>query len=58
MNFDYPLANDDRLKVVESFSVTSTYLIDAKGIIRQRWLDEIHRRVDGVTILEVLKQLE
>ena len=51
------LANDDQLNVVDKYSVTSTYLIDSKGIIRARWLDQIHQRVDGGPILEALKEL-
>ena len=58
MNFGYPLANDDRLNVVDTYSVTSTYLIDANGIIRSRWFDEVHRRVDGVSVIEALMRLE
>ena len=58
MNFGFPLANDDRLNVVDKYSVTSTYLIDSKGIIRARWLDRVHQRVDGATILEALKELK
>ena len=58
MNFDFPLANDDRLGIVDRYSVTSTYLIDTQGIIRARWLDEIHRRVDGPAILAAVKELQ
>ncbi len=58
MNFGFPLANDDRLNVVDKYSVTSTYLIDSKGIIRARWLDRVHQRVDGASILEALKELK
>ena len=58
MNFGFPLANDDRLNVVDKYSVTSTYLIDSKGIIRARWLDRVHHRVDGATILEALRGLK
>ena len=58
MNFGFPLANDDRLNVVDKYSVTSTYLIDSEGIIRARWLDRVHQRVDGATILEALKELK
>ena len=58
MNFGFPLANDDRLNVVDKYSVTSTYLIDSKGIIRARWLNAIHQRVDGDTILEAIKELD
>ena len=56
--FGYPLANDDQLNVVDKYSVTSTYLIDSKGVIRARWLDRVHDRVDGATILKTLEQLE
>lgn len=58
MNFGFPLANDDRLNVVDKYSVTSTYLIDSKGIIRARWLDRVHQRVDGASVLEALKELK
>ena len=57
MNFGFPLANDDQLNVVDKYSVTSTYLIDSDGIIRARWLDRVHDRVDGVTVLKALKEL-
>ena len=33
-NFDFALANHDVLDVVGKYSVTSTYLIDKKGIVR------------------------
>ncbi len=55
--FGYPLANDDRLNVVDNYSVTSTYLIDSNGIIRARWLDRVYDRVDATTILKTLKEL-
>ena len=58
MHFGFPLANDDRLNVVDKYSVTSTYLIDSEGIIRARWLDQIHQRVDGDSVLEALKELK
>jgi peroxiredoxin len=58
MDFGFPLANDDRLNVVDKYSVTSTYLIDKDGFIRARWLDRVHDRVDGATVLEALKRLE
>jgi len=51
------LANDDKLRVVDKYSVTSTYLIDKQGIIRGRWLDRIHQRVSARTILSKLKTL-
>ena len=57
MNFGFPLANDDRLNVVDKYSVTSTYLVDSRGTVRARWLDRIHQRVDGATILEALRGL-
>ena len=57
MNFGFPLANDDQLNVVDKYSVTSTYLIDSDGIIRARWLDRVHDRVDGVTVLKALTEL-
>ncbi|MBT3341533.1 MAG: redoxin domain-containing protein [Gemmatimonadetes bacterium] len=57
MNLGYPLGNDDRLNVVGSYSVTSTYLIDAQGVVRARWFDRVHARVDGATILAALKEM-
>ncbi len=57
-NFSFALANDDVLDVVGRYSVTSTYLIDKKGIIRARWLDRIHDRVQAQTILEAVNKLE
>lgn len=56
-NLAFPMANDDRLKVVEKYSPTSTYLIDRHGIIRARWLDTIHQRVQPEAILEALSRL-
>lgn len=53
----FPLANDERLRVVSKYSPTSTYLIDRHGIIRARWLDAIHRRVTPDQILEALEKL-
>jgi len=58
MNFGFPLANDERLNVVDKYSVTSTYLIDSKGIIRARWLDRVHDRADGASILQALRKLK
>ena len=57
-NFSFALANDDVLKVVGNYSVTSTYLIDKKGIIRERWLDQVHARVSAQTILKAVKNLK
>lgn len=57
-NFSFALANDDVLNVVDKYSVTSTYLIDKKGIIRARWLDQVHERVEAKTILEAINKLE
>ncbi len=57
LKLGFPLANDDRLRVVGKYSVTSTYLIDRQGIIRARWLDSVHKRVDGATILKALQKL-
>lgn len=57
-NFSFALANDDVLNVVDKYSVTSTYLIDKKGIIRARWLDQVHERVTAKTVLAAVKKLE
>ena len=51
----FPMANDDRLQVVDKYSPTSTYLIDRHGIIRARWLDSIHGRVGPDAVIEALK---
>ncbi len=56
-NFSFALANDDVLHMVGMYSVTSTYLIDKKSIIRARWLDQVHDRVQAQTILEAVKKL-
>ncbi len=56
--FSFALANDDVLKVVGKYSVTSTYLIDKQGIIRARWLDRVHDRVKAETIIEAVKKLQ
>ena len=56
--FSFALANDDVLRVVGKYSVTSTYLIDKKGTIRARWLDQVHERVQAQTILKAVKKLE
>ena len=56
--FSFALANDDVLKVVGKYSVTSTYLIDKKGIVRARWLDRIYDRVQAQTILDAIRKLE
>ena len=57
-NFSFALANDDVLNVVDKYSVTSTYLIDKKGIIRGRWLDQVHDRVEAKIILQAVNKLE
>ena len=57
-NFSFALANDDVLNVVDKYSVTSTYLIDKNGIIRARWLDQVHKRVTAKTVLAAVKKLE
>ncbi|MCI0538144.1 MAG: hypothetical protein L0Z50_23300 [Verrucomicrobiales bacterium] len=54
----FPMANDDRLQVVDEYSPTSTYLIDRQGIVRARWLDSIHDRVQPDKILEALARLQ
>ncbi|MBI2924353.1 MAG: redoxin domain-containing protein [Verrucomicrobia bacterium] len=56
-NLQFPMANDDRLQVVDKYSPTSTYLIDRHGIVRARWLDSIHQRVQPEAILEALSRL-
>ena len=56
-NLTFPMANDDRLRVVDKYSPTSTYLIDRHGVIRTRWLDSIHERVAAERIVEELVQL-
>jgi len=53
----FPMANDDRLQVVDKYSPTSTYLIDRHGIIRARWFDSIHRRVEPEAIIGALEKL-
>lgn len=53
----FPMANDDRLQVVDQYSPTSTYLIDRHGVIRARWLNAIHDRVGPEPIIEELKKL-
>jgi peroxiredoxin len=57
-NYSFHLANDDRLNIVDRYSVTSTYLIDKKGVIRGRWLDRIHGRVGGAEIRKAVEGLE
>lgn len=56
-NLAFPMASDDRLRVVDKYSPTSTYLIDRHGIIRARWLDAIHDRVGPEAILIELQKL-
>jgi len=51
------MANDENLQVVDKYSPTSTYLIDADGIVQARWLDRIHSRVGTESIIEALKRL-
>ncbi len=53
----FPMANDDRLQVVDKYSPTSTYLIDRRGVIRARWLDSIHDRVGPESVIEALTKL-
>ncbi|MCI0744007.1 MAG: redoxin domain-containing protein [Verrucomicrobia subdivision 3 bacterium] len=53
----FPMANDDRLKIVDKYSPTSTYLIDRHGVIRARWLDSIHNRVGPDAIIKALQKL-
>lgn len=54
----FPMANDDRLNVVTHYSPTSTYVIGSDGVIRARWLDQIHKRVGAGDILAELRKLE
>ena len=54
---EFPLANDERLRVVTKFSPTSTYVIDRQGVIRARWLNAIHARVSAAEIVKALEQL-
>ena len=54
----FPLANDDRLRVVDKYSPTSAYLIDSSGIVRARWLGAVSDRVDGDGIIEALSKLD
>ena len=56
-NINYPLANDDRLRIVDKYGPTSTYLIDSAGIVRARWLDAVHERVDHGGIIKALSKL-
>ena len=56
-NLTFPMANDERLQVVDNYSPTSAYVIDADGIIRARWLGSIHERVGPEAIIEALKKL-
>ena len=56
-NLGFPLGNDGDLNVVPQYSVTSTYLIDREGVIRGRWLDRVHDRVGGATLLAAVRQL-
>ncbi|MCI0745251.1 MAG: hypothetical protein L0Y58_07590 [Verrucomicrobia subdivision 3 bacterium] len=53
----FPMANDDRLEVVDKYSPTSTYLIDKRGIVRARWFDTIHLRVGSQALLQQLEEL-
>ena len=46
-----------RLQVVDNYSPTSAYVIDADGIIRAPWLGSIHERVGPEAIIEGLKKL-
>ncbi|MBU6401796.1 MAG: redoxin domain-containing protein [Verrucomicrobia bacterium] len=56
-NLAFPMANDDRLQIVDRYSPTSTYLIDRHGIIRARWLNSIHNRIGPEAIIEALSKL-
>ena len=53
----FPMANDDRLQIVDKYSPTSTYPIDRHGVVLARWLNSIHDRVGPEAILEALKKL-
>ncbi len=55
-HLDFHLANDERLQVATAYSPTSTYLVGLDGKIKARWLDRIHDRVAGETILEAMKK--
>jgi peroxiredoxin len=56
-NLGFPLGNDGDLQVVTHDSMTSTYLIGPDGVSRARWLDRVHDRVSGATILTALNAL-
>jgi len=50
----FHLANDDRLEVATAYSPTSTYLIGLDGMIKARWLGQIHERAGGKAIIEAM----
>jgi len=51
------MANDERFQVVDKYSLTTAYVIDANGIIRARWLGSIHQPVGAEAIIHVLNTL-
>ena len=53
----FPMANDERLEVVDKYSPTSTYLIDQDGVIRALWRDKIHKRVTADEVLAAVAKL-
>ena len=52
----FHLANDHRLEVATAYSPTSTYLIGLDGMIKARWLGQIHERVGGKAIIEAMTE--
>jgi peroxiredoxin len=53
----FPMVNDERLEAAEKYGLTSAYLIDKRGVVRGRWIDRIHARVNSKTVVEALTKL-
>ena len=56
-NLPFPMANDERLEIVDKYSPTSTYLIDQDGVIRALWRDKVHQRVTADDVVAAVAKL-
>ena len=54
-HLEFHVANDERLEVATAYSPTSTYLVGLDGMIKARWLGQIHDRVSGKAIIDAMQ---
>lgn len=54
---DFPVLNDERVEASALYAPTSAWLIDKEGVLRERWLDHVHRRTDADAFLAAAEKL-